>query len=141
MTEKPEDAPYEVMYDVLTIDGKKRAVYRLGGPGVKRLRNAVCKDQCAIRKQQFNEAQWNLEQEIKGLKSMLNVLTDLIGGSSAMVEYFKRHILIQIADKSCRTDALTHKPYSDFKYVALQELLKENKVTHTRNGWWKLARI
>lgn len=101
---------------------------------MKLLRNAMCRTQC-------HEARWNFEQQIKELKSMLNVLTDIIGGPSAMVEYFKRQILVQIGNKSCRTGDLVSKPYSAFKYQALQELLKEDKVVHTRNGWWKLGRI
>jgi len=134
MTEKPEDAHYRFIYDVVVLDGKKYAVYRLGSEGKKMLLEAMCRTQ-------YHETRWNFEQEIKELKSMLNVLTDIIGGPSAMVEYFKRHILVQIGNKSCRTGDLTVKPYTIFKYVALQQLLKEDKVIHTRNGWWKLGKI
>lgn len=134
MTEKPPDAPYEVIYDVVVLDGKRYAVYRLGGKGLKRLENAVCKNSCYPFRDQ-------MERSIKELKSMLNVLTDIIGGPSAMVEYLRKHILVQLSERSCRTGDLVSEPYGDFKYVALQELLKEHKVAHTRNGWWKLGRI
>jgi len=133
MTQPPE-APYEVIYDVVVLDGKNYSVYRLGGKGFKRLKNAVCKDQ-------FNDVRFKTELEIRELKSMLKVLSDIIGGTPAMVEYFRGQILVQIAEKSCRTGVLVSEPYSAFKYTALQELLKEDKVVHTRNGWWKLGKI
>jgi len=106
----------------------------LGKDGREMLENAQCKTQCWQARDQF-------ERDIRELKSMLNVLTDLIGGPSAMVEYFRKHILVQLKDRSLRTGDLIFKPYSDFKQIALQELLKEEKVVHTRNGWWKLGRI
>ena len=141
MAEKPPDAPYLVVWEDTIIDGKKVAIYYLGGKGLEVLKNAVCKDQCELAKTKFEIALGVNAKEIKELKSMLNVLTDLIGGPSAMVEYFRKHVLVQLGEKSCRTGDLIFKPYSDFKQIALQELLKEDKIVHTRNGWWKLGRI
>jgi len=132
---KPPDAPWKFIWDPKTFDGNKEyTVYYLGGKGKKALENAMCKTQCWQARDQF-------EKEIRELKSMLNVLTDIIGGPSAMVEYFRKHILVQLKDGSCRTGDLIFKPYSDFKQTALQELLKEDKIVHTRNGWWKLGKI
>lgn len=131
---KPPDAPYLVVWEDSVIDGKKVAIYYLGGEGLEVLKNAVCKTQCRQARNQF-------EKEIKQLNSMLKVLTDLIGGPSAMVEYFRKKSLVQLKDRSCRTGDLIFKPYADFKQIALQELLKEDKIVHTRNGWWKLGTI
>lgn len=132
---KPKEAPWNtISLRVKLDDGKIYKLYYLGERGKDILKNAVCRTQCWQARDQF-------EKEIRELKSMLNVLTDLIGGPDAMVEYFKRHILVQLQDKSCRTGDLTVKPYSEFRYVALGQLLKEEKIVHTRNGWWKLGTI
>lgn len=134
MTEQAPEAPWRFIYEVLVLDGKRYKVFKLGADGKKMLENAMCKTQCWQARDQF-------EKEIRELKSMLNLLTDLIGGPSAMVEYFRKRILVQLIDRSCRTGDLIFKPYAHFKQTALQELLKEDKVVHTRNGWWKLGRI
>lgn len=124
---KPKEAPWLTIETIVELsDGKDYKLYYLAERGRDILKNAVCRDQ--------------FERDIKELKSMLNVLTDIIGGPSAMVEYFRKHILIQLGKGSCRSGVLVKKPYSDFKYVALQELLKEEKIVHTRNGWWKLGK-
>lgn len=141
MTEKPPDAPYLVVWEDTIIDGKKVAIYYLGGEGLKVLKDAMCKTQCHQARWEIEKIQIRFEKDIKELKSMLNVLTDLIGGPNAMVDYFRKHVLVQLKDRSCRTGDLIFKPYSDFKQIALQELLKEDKIIHTRNGWWKLGRI
>lgn len=128
MTKTP-DAPYTVIYHDCLVDGKEVRVYWLGGEGYKILKSAVCKPQCWEAREQF-------ERHIKELNSKLNVLTDIIGPNE-MVAYFRNHILVQIAKKSCRTGDLASNPFSGFKYLALQELLTEEKIVHTRNGWWK----
>lgn len=127
---KPPDAPWKFIWKPVTLDGKEYTVYYLGGDGKKALENAMCR-------QQFNEARFFLERDIKELKSMLNVLTDLIGGPSAMVEYFKDHMLVQLSKKACRPSELIFKPYTVFKSEALAELVKEGKV-HRNRGWVKL---
>ena len=129
MTEKIPDAPYTVIYHECMVDGQKVKVYWLGREGYKILKSAVCKPQCRESREQF-------ERHIKELNSKLNALTDIIGPNE-MVAYFRNHILVQIAKKSCRTGDLVSKPYSGFKYLALQELLTEERIVHTRNGWWK----
>ena len=131
---KPPDAPWRFVWKTVVLDGKEYTVYYLGRYGKEMLENAECKTQCWQARDQF-------ERDIKELKSMLNVLTDIIGGPNAMVEYLRKHILVQLGEKSCRTGDLIFKPYSDFKQIAVQELLKEDKIVHTRNGWWKLGKI
>lgn len=132
---KPKEAPWLVIEQEVTLsDGITYRLYWLGETGKDKLKNAVCKDQ-------FNDVRWHFEEDIRKLKSMLKVLTDIIGGPPAMVEYFKGHILVQIGKKSCRTGVLTSEPYMSLKYQALQELLDQGKVVHTRNGWWKLGKI
>lgn len=128
----PPDAPWIYVWKTVTVEGKEYTVYYLGSEGKKLLENAQCKTQCWQARDQF-------EKDIKELKSMLNVLTDMIG-PNAVVEYFKGQILVQIGKKSCRTGVLVSEPYSAFKYTALQELLDQGKVVHTRNGWWKLGK-
>jgi len=132
---KPKEAPWNtISFTVKLDDGNIYRLYYLGERGKDILKNAVCKTQCWQARDQF-------ERDIKELKSMLNVLTDLIGGPNAMVEYLRKHILVQLKDRSCRTGDLIFKPYADFKQIALQELLKEDKIVHTRNGWWKIGRF
>lgn len=131
MTKIP-DAPYMVIYHDCMVDGEEVRVYWLGGEGYKILKSAVCKPQCRESRDYF-------ERHINELNSRLNVLTDIIGPNE-MVAYFRNHILVQIAKKSCRTGDLASGPFSGFKYLALQELLTEEKIVHTRNGWWKLGK-
>jgi len=133
MTKDLPEAPWRFIYEVLVLDGKRYKVFKLGADGKKMLENAMCKTQCWQARDQF-------EKDIKELKSMLNVLTDIIGPCS-LVEYLRKHILVQLKDRSCRTGDLIFPPYGFEKQIALQELLKEDKVVHTRNGWWKLGRI
>lgn len=127
---KPPDAPWKFIWKRVTLHGKEYALYYLGGEGKKILERAVCTNSCSP----FRD---RMEGTIKELKSMLNVLTDLIGGPEAMVQYFKDRILIQLSKKACRPSELTFKPYSVFKSEALAELVKEGKV-HRNRGWVKL---
>jgi len=127
---QPEDAPWRYVFKIVNIDGKEYTVYYLGKHGKELLENAQCKQQC-------HDARWGFEQEIKQLRSMLKVLTDIIGGPSYMVEYFKGQMLIQLNKKACRPSELIDKPYVFFKITAFNELVKEGKV-HKNKGWVKL---
>lgn len=130
---KPREAPYNtISLTVKLDDGKIYRLYYLGEKGKDILKKAVCKPQCWEAREQF-------ERHIKELNSKLNALTDIIGPNE-MVAYFRNHILVQIAKRSCRTGDLASNPFSGFKILALQELLTEEKIVHTRNGWWKLAK-
>lgn len=129
MTDPPE-APYRYVWHEILVDGKRVKVFYLGKEGKQIVENAVCKNSCYP----FRD---RMEDDIKEVKSMLNVLTDLIGGPSAMVQYFKDHILVQLSQKACRSSELVSKPYTVFKVQALNELLKERKV-HQNRGWIKL---
>lgn len=130
MTKEPPEAPYRYVWHECTVDEKRVKVFYLGAEGKKMLESAVCKNSCHPFRDQ-------MERSIKELKSMLNVLTDLIGGPEAMVQYFKDRILIQLSKKACRPSELTFKPYTVFKLKALRELLDEGKV-HRNRGWVKL---
>lgn len=130
LTEDIPEAPWRFVQHAVTIEGRKYYVCYVGKEAREMIENAVCTQNCDLFRN-------SMQRSINELRIKLKVLTD-IAGPKVMVEYFKGQLLLQIGQRSWRTGDLASYPYSRLKHDALQELLNEGKVIHTRNGWWKL---
>lgn len=126
MNEEIPEAPWRFVKHEVIIESKKFYVRYVGKEAREMIEGAMCRDQC-------HQALWKLEEEINGLKSMVNILTEIIGGPEYMIEYFKGAILKQLSQKAFRQCDLVSSPYMTWKRSALEELLKERKVKKNRS--------
>lgn len=124
MSELPE-APYTFIYDEVNIEGKQVKVFRLGKFGKEKLKRAIDQD--------------TFHSTIMELRSIINVLTEVIGGRKRIIEHFKEDFLKRIKISAKHRTDLVDMPFWFEKTDALEQLLDEKKIVYSpKGGWFKL---
>lgn len=128
---KPEDAPYRFIWSSITLDGKVYAMYHLGKEGKEMLENSVCKEQ-------MNNVEDRLLEQIETQREMIAVLTNIIGRSK-LIEHLKTEMLLKLNVKCHRKYELVTPPFYAEKALAFNELTATGKVEYIKaGGWFKL---
>ena len=120
------EAPYNFIYDVVTVEGKQVKVFRLGEYGKKMLENA-------INKETFREG-------IKELREIIDTLIQVIGGRDRLIQHFKEDFLKRIGISAKHRSDLVTMPFWFEKTDAYKQLLEEKKIYYSpKGGWIKLT--
>lgn len=78
-------------------------------------------------------------EDVNSLEKKIHFLKEHILNDN-LIEYFKKQFILKLETRSYRFDELIYGDYYLFKQSAYSQLVKEEKIFRTNNGWVKLSK-